>query len=102
MENQIIQHITELDSLTIADMLRQGEVSLGKDQTITNDLNVFPIPDCDTGDNMRMALKAGCTALKDHRRTLSEVASAASLGMLLGARGKSPSCQALYGKSLWR
>ena len=79
----------ELDSLTFADMLRQGAVSLGKDKTTINDLNVFPIPDGDTGDNMMMTLKAGCAALKDQLGTLSEVASAASSGMLLGARGNS-------------
>ena len=79
----------ELDSLTFADMLRQGTVALAKDKKVINDLNVFPIPDGDTGDNMLMTLKAGCAALKDHLGTLSEVASAASSGMLLGARGNS-------------
>ena len=78
-----------MDSLTFAAMLRQGAVSLSKDKTIINDLNVFPIPDGDTGDNMLMTLKAGCADLKDHLGTLSELASAASSGMLLGARGNS-------------
>lgn len=79
----------ELDSLTFTAMLRQGAVSLSKDKTTINDLNVFPIPDGDTGDNMLMTLKAGCAALKEQLGTLSEVASAASSGMLLGARGNS-------------
>ena len=79
----------ELDSLTFADMLRQGAVSLGKDKNTINDLNVFPIPDGDTGDNMLMTLKAGCVALEGHLGTLSEVSQAASSGMLLGARGNS-------------
>ena len=79
----------ELDSLTFTAMLRQGAVSLSKDKTTINDLNVFPIPDGDTGDNMLMTLKAGCTALKEQLGTLSEMASAASSGMLLGARGNS-------------
>ena len=79
----------ELDSLTFTAMLRQGAVSLSKDKTTINDLNVFPIPDGDTGDNMLMTLKAGCTALKEQMGTLSEMASAASSGMLLGARGNS-------------
>ena len=79
----------ELDSLTFAAMLRQGAVSLGKDKKVINDLNVFPIPDGDTGDNMLMTLKAGCNAVKDNLGTLSELASAASSGMLLGARGNS-------------
>ena len=84
-----MQKTTELDSLTFAAMLRQGAVQLGKDKKVINDLNVFPIPDGDTGDNMLMTLKAGCAALNDQLGTLSELASAASSGMLLGARGNS-------------
>ena len=79
----------ELDSLTFAAMLRQGAVALGKEKTTVNALNVFPIPDGDTGDNMYMTLKAGCNALENHLGTLSELAAAASSGMLLGARGNS-------------
>ena len=84
-----MQKFNELDSLTFAAMLRQGAVQLGHDKKVINDLNVFPIPDGDTGDNMLMTLKAGCAALKDNMGTLSELASAASSGMLLGARGNS-------------
>ena len=84
-----MQKTNELDSLTFAAMLRQGAVSLGKDKKVVNDLNVFPIPDGDTGDNMLMTLKAGCTAIENNLGTLSEMTSAASSGMLLGARGNS-------------
>ena len=94
-----MQKTTQLDSPTFATMLRQGAVQLGRDKKVVNDLNVFPIPDGDTGDNMLMTLKAGCASLpnsnpslrgtKQSRQKLSEVASAASSGMLLGARGNS-------------
>lgn len=84
-----MQKTSELDGLTFAAMLHQGAVSLGKDKTVINDLNVFPIPDGDTGDNMLMTLKAGCAALEGHLGALSELSSAASSGMLLGARGNS-------------
>ena len=94
-----MQKTTQLDSPTFATMLRQGAVQLGRDKKAVNDLNVFPIPDGDTGDNMLMTLKAGCASLpnsnpslrgtKQSRQTLFEVASAASSGMLLGARGNS-------------
>ncbi|MCR5658647.1 MAG: DAK2 domain-containing protein [Bacteroidales bacterium] len=84
-----MQKTRELDSLTFVTMLRQGAVALGQDKKVINDLNVFPIPDGDTGDNMLMTLKAGCTALEGQLGTLSEIASAASSGMLLGARGNS-------------
>ena len=81
--------MNELDSLTFAAMLRQGAVTLGKEKKVINDLNVFPVPDGDTGDNMYMTIKAGCTALEGHLGTLSELSAAASSGMLLGARGNS-------------
>ncbi len=94
-----MQRTNKLDSLTFNTMLRQGAVQLGKDKTSINDLNVFPIPDGDTGDNMLMTLKAGCTALQTSetssretnpsKQTLSEATSTASSGMLLGARGNS-------------
>ena len=94
-----MQRTNKLDSLTFTTMLRQGAVQLGKDKTSINDLNVFPIPDGDTGDNMLMTLKAGCTALQTSetssretnpsRQTLSEATTTASSGMLLGARGNS-------------
>lgn len=67
-------------------MLRQGKARLYKSREIINDLNVFPIPDGDTGDNMYMTIDAG-TAIAKGR--LCDVASAASKGMLMGARGNS-------------
>ena len=79
----------ELDSLTFMAMLRQGAMTLGKEKSVVNDLNVFPIPDGDTGDNMYMTIKAGCSSVNGDLGTLSEIASAASSGMLLGARGNS-------------
>ena len=69
-------------------MLRSGAASLLANKSTVNDLNVFPVPDGDTGDNMYMTLKAGCDALKADAG-LAGNASAASGGMLLGARGNS-------------
>lgn len=70
-------------------MLRAGAASLYKDKTVVNDLNVFPIPDGDTGDNMYMTIKAGCDAVRSCSGNLPQVAKAAADGMLLGARGNS-------------
>ena len=82
----MLQTIT---STLYADMLRQGAASLYKDKTVVNDLNVFPIPDGDTGDNMYMTLKAGSAATAGKEGSLGETASVAAQGMLLGARGNS-------------
>lgn len=68
-------------------MLRQGAARLGANRQAINDLNVFPIPDGDTGDNMHMTLCGGSSATDMHH--LGETALAASQGMLLGARGNS-------------
>ena len=68
-------------------MLRQGAARLEAHRTAINDLNVFPIPDGDTGDNMHMTLCGGTAA--PATGGLGETARAASQGMLLGARGNS-------------
>ena len=78
-----------IDSTLYSDMLRQGAASLYKDKTVVNDLNVFPIPDGDTGDNMYMTLKAGAGETVGKQETLSQTAHSAAQGMLLGARGNS-------------
>ena len=68
-------------------MLRQGAARLGANRETINDLNVFPIPDGDTGDNMLMTLEGGSSV--PAAPGLGETARAASQGMLLGARGNS-------------
>ncbi len=68
------------------DLIRGGAEKLSQNRHLINDLNVFPIPDGDTGDNMYMTIEAG-THASGH--TLSQMASAVSEGMLLGARGNS-------------
>ena len=71
-------------------MLSQGCARLGKNRQAINDLNVFPIPDGDTGDNMCLTLEAGyAQASPLHGASLCEIANAVSSGMLMGARGNS-------------
>lgn len=53
-------------------------------------LNVFPVPDGDTGTNMRMTIEAGANELKKiEEQSIYEVAKKLSRGMLMGARGNS-------------
>ncbi len=55
-----------------------------------NDLNVFPIPDGDTGENMFLTIKGGVDSMVAEKdTTLSKKANALSTGMLLNARGNS-------------
>ena len=73
-----------------AEMVRSGTANLAANRQIVNDLNVFPIPDGDTGDNMYMTMDAGASELKNAPgESLSEAAATAAKGMLLGARGNS-------------
>lgn len=74
---------------TFANMLRGGSGKLAENRQTVNDLNVFPIPDGDTGDNMFMTLVRGASAAEVAGDRLCDAARAASDGMLLGARGNS-------------
>ena len=75
-----------LDGRQYLSMLCGGAARLNANRHIINDLNVFPIPDGDTGDNMYMTLEAGCHVAAG---PLGETAAAISKGMLTGARGNS-------------
>ena len=75
-----------IDANLYLNLIRGGAARLGLHRQEINDLNVFPIPDGDTGDNMYMTIQAGCSAAGS---TLPEVAKAVSAGMLMGARGNS-------------
>jgi hypothetical protein len=69
-------------------MLRGGAHSLKVNRQAVNDLNVFPIPDGDTGDNMFMTINAGASKAAENS-DLHQVAGQAAREMLLGARGNS-------------
>lgn len=79
---------TILDSKLYAEMIRRGAGNLKIHAEEVNNLNVFPIPDGDTGDNMLLTMKGGVNAVKDEEH-LGKMAAGISKGMLLGARGNS-------------
>ena len=70
------------------DMLRSGAANLELHSSEVNDLNVFPIPDGDTGSNMTLTVQGGATATVN-TDSLTDAASGAARGMLLSARGNS-------------
>ena len=80
--------LTTLRGADFVLLVKQGAAQLRSDRKTVNDLNVFPIPDGDTGDNMSMTLDSGCAAAPEEA-SLDEAAAALSRGMLLGARGNS-------------
>ena len=83
-------NIKSLGGLLFAKMLRGGASELHANAEEVNKLNVFPVPDGDTGDNMSMTIESGVASLDNiDTDDLAEVLRVASKGMLLGARGNS-------------
>ena len=79
-----------LDGHMLAKMALGGAAQLRSNAEEVNNLNVFPVPDGDTGDNMRMTIESGIAAIENmDSDDLAEVMKALSHGMLLGARGNS-------------
>ena len=81
--------MTELDGILFARMINSGAANLKAHAKEINDLNVFPIPDGDTGDNMMMTITGGVHHDIRNCESLCEMADRVSSGMLLSARGNS-------------
>ena len=79
-----------IGGLIFSRMAKNGAKELTQNADEVNKLNVFPVPDGDTGDNMRMTIEGGIAALEGvETDNLSEAIKILSRGMLLGARGNS-------------
>ena len=79
-----------LTGLLFAKMAKGGATELRTNAEEVNRLNVFPVPDGDTGDNMRMTIESGIAAIENlDSDDLADVMKVFSHGMLLGARGNS-------------
>jgi len=78
----------ELDGIIYKKMLENGLALLANDENRINALNVFPVPDGDTGTNMRLTLEGGINNTPD-TNILKDASKGLSRGMLLGARGNS-------------
>lgn len=84
------RNIKYLGGLLLSKMARGGANQLHANADQVNKLNVFPVPDGDTGDNMRMTIESGIAAIENmDSDNLAEVMKTLSHGMLLGARGNS-------------
>jgi DAK2 domain fusion protein YloV len=82
--------LTTLDGRAFRRFVAAGTQFLRRERGVLNDLNVFPVPDGDTGSNMYLTARAGLRAAAGLRDTpLSAVAAAMARGSLLGARGNS-------------
>ena len=79
----------KIDNLIFIELLENGINNLDKHRTIVNDLNVFPVPDGDTGTNMLMTLKYGYDAIANKNDTLYKIVTSFATGTVFGARGNS-------------
>lgn len=71
-------------------MIQAAATRLGKQAEYVNSLNVFPVPDGDTGTNMGMTMDNGAKEVSDKpASTVGEVGQILSKGLLMGARGNS-------------
>ena len=81
---------TSIDGDVFERLVKNGAGNLRLNIREINDLNVFPIPDGDTGDNMYRTIAGGLSAMeKEPDAALDKKAKALSDGMLLSARGNS-------------
>ncbi|PRP51211.1 hypothetical protein C7B63_07755 [Bacillus halotolerans] len=82
--------IRTLDGRTFAEMILAGAQNLSQNASAVDALNVFPVPDGDTGTNMNLSMTSGAREV-EHLETsdIGKVGSALSKGLLMGARGNS-------------
>lgn len=81
---------TALNADELRNMLMAGAAALGRHKEEVNSLNVFPVPDGDTGTNMNLTVEAANREMAKHKSaTIKQISDALSMGSLMGARGNS-------------
>ena len=80
----------QLDGVTLKRILEGGAKEIRQNIQTINDLNVFPVPDGDTGTNMSKTIESGIAKIApEDESSLGKVADDFAKGSLLGARGNS-------------
>lgn len=83
-------NVTEISASQFQEMVQAGSSRLHANAEYVNSLNVFPVPDGDTGTNMNLSMTSGAKAVADSRsEKVGELAAVLSKGLLMGARGNS-------------
>ena len=79
-----------INGLTLKNAFISGANNISKHKNMVNDLNIFPVPDGDTGTNMSMTMSAAANELiKTESTHAGEIAKIAASALLRGARGNS-------------
>ncbi|WP_391121147.1 DAK2 domain-containing protein [Psychrobacillus sp. L3] len=79
-----------INGIQFADMVKMGAHHLFQNADYVDALNVFPVPDGDTGTNMNLSMTSGAKEIAAHTvEHIGKTAQALSKGLLMGARGNS-------------
>ena len=82
--------VTEITATKFQDMIRVAAHRINKNAEFVNSLNVFPVPDGDTGTNMNLTFQTGAKAvLESNEDAVGALAKRLGKGLLMGARGNS-------------
>lgn len=85
-----LAHADKLDGQGLKQLVEAGMTWLRTNQQIVNALNVFPVPDGDTGTNMLLTMQAAYAEIaRSGERNAGKMAHAVAQGALMGARGNS-------------
>ena len=90
IEEELVVNNKTIDARILSRMFLAGAKNLEAKKEWINELNVFPVPDGDTGTNMSMTIMSAAKAVSElENPTMKELAKAISSGSLRGARGNS-------------
>jgi fatty acid kinase len=90
MSNDITQPVNQLDGQGLKILIEAGLTWLKTNQQIVNALNVFPVPDGDTGTNMLLTMQAAYDEIATSgEKNIGKMAQSVARGALIGARGNS-------------
>lgn len=82
--------LKSIDGIKFAEMVQMGAHHLSQNANYVDSLNVFPVPDGDTGTNMNLSLSSGAKeAMTNVDSHIGKTAQSLSKGLLMGARGNS-------------
>lgn len=81
---------SKINGKLFADMIIQGAQNLSNNADLVDSLNVYPVPDGDTGTNMNLTMTSGREEVENNlSKNIGELGKTFSKGLLMGARGNS-------------
>lgn len=90
MKEEAFVSIQHIDGKRFGEMILQGAANLGKNVQLVDSLNVFPVPDGDTGTNMNLSITSGAKEVRNNPNIkVGAVGKSFAKGLLMGARGNS-------------